>query len=47
MVLSLIIILTLILLWFIISPTFEKVGRFISKRFKKIFDDNKGEEKNE
>lgn len=47
MVLAIIVVLTLILVWFVFSPIFEKIGGFILKKVKNIFGENKGDEKNE
>ncbi|WP_195988406.1 hypothetical protein [Clostridium sp. D53t1_180928_C8] len=47
MVLALIILISLCLLWLIISPSFEIIGKFIRKYFKELFSNDEGDEKNE
>ena len=46
MVLALIILISLFLLWLIVSPCFESIGRFFNNHCKELFKDE-GEEKDE
>lgn len=47
MVLVLIILISLFLLWLIISPSFEAIGGFIRRYFKELFSNDEGDEKDE
>lgn len=47
MVLALIILISLFILWLMISPKFEQIGGFIRRHYKELFNDDEGDKENE
>lgn len=47
MVLWILIVISLILFWIIISPTFGGIGELVIKKFENIFKDDQGGNRNE
>lgn len=43
--LTILIVIALILVWFLISPFFTKIGKFVNKSFKNALTEEKEEEK--